>query len=683
MVSIFSKFVQDAKTAPLLTLEQFSCEKVRIPAGDYKDLKFKSERQPYCRLWFNAIDQGDTPYNTFIGLGPTQSGKSLHCHVLPVMYHLFEVKENVIISAPLEATCESKWYKDFKHIFDANDQFAEMLPTQGPGARGGFAPIIQFKHGPFLRFMFGGGSDTARAEFPARVLAITEADGFAQSTKSKETDPITQLIGRTRHYGARKRIYMECTVTDENGRIWEEWLWSRGQIVLKCPHCRALIVPIEKFVRGQRIKDCWRESFSAWLEAKTELEAEKLSRWICPKCGKPWSEEERYQANLMGTIIFKGQSIKNNRIVGPMPETRTFSIRWSAVNNMFATAPYVGGEAWKAANTSREDTPELAQSQQVWAIPIDLRVEAADVLTDSDVERRALKEHKHNVIPDDHIAASFGVDIGKRAGHCIGLSAHTCGPSFISDDAESQLFPYRIHCFENRVIEIHSDEFSVEDAIPSALRDFRDALDKEFPDAIDQCFVDARYFPVPVYEGCRDTAETPFFRPVFGYGADQERGGNYRAPKKGTTNILYIGPEFHIEYRPADDIERVEINSSHWKGQVHNGFLLDPGTPRSISLYNPDKPRGHFTLCRHLTSERMERVYKLDKGVITLWKRVGVRPNHFLDAFMLALAALFFSIDANIRERRREEKEVLAENLTTKGRLTVKRFQLPATTRRH
>lgn len=45
-------------------------------------------------------------------------------------------------------------------------------------------------------------------------------------------DKITQLEARTRAYGRLKRIYMECTVSTEQGRTWQEY-----QAVLAAASC--------------------------------------------------------------------------------------------------------------------------------------------------------------------------------------------------------------------------------------------------------------------------------------------------------------------------------------------------------------------------------------------------------------------------------------------------------------
>jgi hypothetical protein len=50
------------------------------------------------------------------------------------------------------------------------------------------------------------------------VLAVTEIDGLDQSGgTSRESDKLSQLEGRTRAYGDRARIYLECTVSHDQG----------------------------------------------------------------------------------------------------------------------------------------------------------------------------------------------------------------------------------------------------------------------------------------------------------------------------------------------------------------------------------------------------------------------------------------------------------------------------------
>jgi phage terminase large subunit GpA-like protein len=114
--------------------------------------------------------------------------------------------------------------------------------------------------------MSGGGGDKSRAGFTSRVVVITETDGMDQpGLTSREADKITQLEARTRAYGSRKRIYMECTVSTEQGRTWQEYTQgTQSRIVLPCPHCKAWVSPE-------------REHLTGWQGADSQAAARQVS----------------------------------------------------------------------------------------------------------------------------------------------------------------------------------------------------------------------------------------------------------------------------------------------------------------------------------------------------------------------------------------------------------------------
>src|SRR4051794_18275410 len=103
-----------------------------------------------------------------------------------------------------------KWREDLLPVIEQS-RYRDLMPSQGGGSRGGKVETIQFNRGPTLKFMSGGGGDKSRAGFTSRVVVITETDGMDMpGQRSRESDKITQLEARTRAYGSRKRIYMEC-----------------------------------------------------------------------------------------------------------------------------------------------------------------------------------------------------------------------------------------------------------------------------------------------------------------------------------------------------------------------------------------------------------------------------------------------------------------------------------------
>src|SRR3954452_10121628 len=215
-------FLDQSRPRRLRTMRQFAEAEIVIPSGPFAGRRFRCARQPYTGLWFDQIDSGR--WSRCVATGPTQSGKSLSCFVIPLLYHLFELGETVICGLPDMDMAADKWREDLMPVIDRSDRFRSLLPSSGGGSRGGRVESVQFANGAMLKFMSGGGSDKSRAGFTSRVLVITETDGMDKAAgSSRESDKITQLEARTRAYGSRKRIYMECTVSTETGRTWREY----------------------------------------------------------------------------------------------------------------------------------------------------------------------------------------------------------------------------------------------------------------------------------------------------------------------------------------------------------------------------------------------------------------------------------------------------------------------------
>lgn len=88
-----STFLAQARPRPLRTMRTFAEEEIVIPDGPYVGRRFRCSRQPYTGLWFDQVDSGR--WNRCVATGPTQSGKTLSCFIIPLLYHLFEIQETV------------------------------------------------------------------------------------------------------------------------------------------------------------------------------------------------------------------------------------------------------------------------------------------------------------------------------------------------------------------------------------------------------------------------------------------------------------------------------------------------------------------------------------------------------------------------------------------------------------
>ena len=236
-------------------MRRFAEEEIVIAEGPYRG-RFRVDRQPAGGFYLDLLDSGR--WNRHVLTAPTQTGKTIYGFVLPILYHLFEIRETVIVGVPLMEMAKDKWREDIRPVIEAS-RYRDQIPRMGAGSRGGNFTAIKFRHGPTLRFMGGGGGDKTVAGFTSRVLVVTETDGLDLSgSKSREADRLKQLEARTLAYGSRKRIYFECTVSTKAGRTWQEYTkGTESQIAVRCRHCERWVVPEREDLFG------WQDADSA------------------------------------------------------------------------------------------------------------------------------------------------------------------------------------------------------------------------------------------------------------------------------------------------------------------------------------------------------------------------------------------------------------------------------------
>jgi phage terminase large subunit GpA-like protein len=128
------------------------------------------------------------------------------------------------------------------------------------------------------------------------VVVITETDGMDESGgTSREADKITQIEGRTRAFGDRARIYMECTVSTETGRTWQEYNGGTASaIAIRCPHCARTSPPSANTWSGGRVpRTCWRRAIRPASRARVRRDVDR---------GRAEGRERRLR------LIHKGQT---------------------------------------------------------------------------------------------------------------------------------------------------------------------------------------------------------------------------------------------------------------------------------------------------------------------------------------------------------------------------------------
>lgn len=622
-------FFASARSAGLRTIRRFAEEEIVIPDGPFEGQRFRCARQPYTGLLFDAIDSGIWP--RIVATGPTQSGKSLSAFVIPLLWHLFEIGETVICGLPDMDMAGDKWREDILPAIESS-RYREMLPVRGGGSRGGRVESIQFLHGPTLKFMTGGGGDKSRAGFTARVLVVTETDGMDSAGKnSREADKITQLEGRTRAYGARKRIYLECTVSVEQGRTWREYqAGTCSRIILPCPHCRGWVAPE-------------REDLHGWQEAENVLAARRVASFFCPACGESWSDGQRRAANEAARLIHDGQEILiDGQASGDAKDTDTLGFRWSAVNNLFVAAGDLGGDEWKGARARDRENAEKELRQFVWCLPaLPARLEILSLSEEAICRRQG--DTDEGQIPAGTTRVTLGADCGKRWLHWV-LCAW-------QDDARGRVVGYGAE-------PVAWDSAGIELAVLEALRRLGTSFADKQPAGgtmqtgwrnIDQAWIDSKWSDSTraVCQFCREQAAagrepsgSERWRPAQGRGASQKRNAwEGRALESGAV-IRHVGEGFHLKHSPTQQLHFADCDADYWKTSIHQRLTTPAGEAGAIDLYRaPILSHGEFA--RHLTAERQTEEFVPGKGNVIRWEKWR-KQNHWLDCLYLAAAAASF-----------------------------------------
>jgi len=608
-----------ARAPRLRSMRAFAAAEITLPDGPHRGRRFRCARQPYTGLWFDLVDSQAWP--RMAAVGPTQSGKTLAAFIVPCLYHLFEIGENVICGVPDMRMAGDKWREDLLPVI-RRTRYAELIPSRGAGSRGGKVSEIEFRNGATLKFMSGGGGDKSRAGFTSRVLVVTEADGLdTPGSTSREADKLTQLEGRLRADPANRREYLECTASIEEGRIWQEYTTGTATAIrLHCPHCAAWVTPE-------------REHLLGWQDAEDEIAAEEAATFACPECAALWSEADRRLAHADAIPLHRGQEITaDGQVTGQAPRTRTLGFRWSGVNNFFTTAALMGAEEWRAARAVDEDGAEREMRQFVWALPAQ-PLEEAETPLDSRVLIQRRDKWPRGICPPDTEYLTVGADIGKRVGYWAAL-AYTASR--------------RIHLVEYGSFEIQSDDLGLTRAIVAALRDFRDRCAEGWP--VDgsgdyrqpnQVWVDSSYEPDTVRAWAKEAGHGPRgrFQPIRGQGASQRRNpASYRRPQRTTRAVRRIGTGWHLVRLDTPGAFHVLVDVDHWKTWTHARLATPADQPGALVFYSSLDQNEHTKLAKHLTAERQVTEYRAGKGHVTRWVQVS-RQNHWLDCVAYAGAA--------------------------------------------
>ena len=232
-------------------------------------------------------------------------------------------------------------------------------------------------------------------------------------------------------------------------------------------------------------------------------------------------------------------------MVGDLPPTKTLGFRWSAIDNPFATTADLGAEEWQAQRVVDPENAEKKQRQFVWCLPYDPPEVDLTPLSAEQVQGRAAA-FKKGVVPDDCVGVAIGIDTGKRMLHWEAKALRANGGAAVIEYGDHP---------------VDSDRMGTTQGLVQALTELRAYFSAGWRSESgqvwepSQVWIDSGYHEHTdaIYEFCRQANQglkvgSEVYRPSKGYGEGQLRMSRYVAPKSKTSEIRYIGKEYHISW---------------------------------------------------------------------------------------------------------------------------------------
>jgi len=382
------------------TMHEFAETEVKLPKGPRRGLYFDLDFAPFNKFIFDAMMD---PYWRKVSiLGPTQNGKSLLATNIPLLYYLFEEEEDVIFGLPTMDLASGMWVEKLRPVIE-DSQYAQYLPTKGAGSRGGKFTAVQFKNGANLRFMAAGGSAEQMSSHSAKVVLMTEIDKYDTSAgDGSEADPVSLIQMRADAFEDSK-IVMECTVTNEQGRIWQEAMvqGSGSEIYVACPYCK----------KHQTLE---REGLV--FDAADQVTAEKTARYQCSHCEEKWDNNDRLEALQDPLLVHKGQVVENGVVTGDLPPTKAFGMRYNVLHSPMQSLAKTAGQQWEADVTDLKEKKK-AMIQSKWSLPYVDEDAVRDQLNMQALRNKADgSDCQLGTVPDWADVLTFGTDVQK--GYC-------------------------------------------------------------------------------------------------------------------------------------------------------------------------------------------------------------------------------------------------------------------------
>lgn len=616
---------------------EFAEQVIVIPQGPHKDERWRRHFQPFAYWVLHLMDT--LGFRKFRGTGCVQSAKTFTLDIVNMLWHLFERRESVVFGIPQMEMAEQLWVQKIEPVFNMSPWLTQFLPTRGGGSKGGFSEQMRFTNGTYLTFMGGSGGDNRRSSVTAEVIIKTEVDRYDTPTeKSRETSAPEQMSARSESMGIQAFDYEECTVTDEDARIWSELGESTGTELWKqCVGCRQGVLP-------------GRDNLVGIDDAADVLTAGEEARFCCPHCGLVWEETDRRTMCRWENLIpvHRGQKLVVGddgvgHVEGEFPRKDMLGIRWNAFDNMFWSTAQIGMDEWRALYSKHPEEMETKREQFAWAKPRKPRITVISALTLRDVYSHG-GEVGRGIVPEATKWITRGVDLR-------GSQLHFVTRAWCSEDRQK----WWSRAFDMGVLDVEPETAGVIDAETKHVH-LRDALIKQlcslrdnkniYRDAkgtayvVNFTLVDGAWEEDTVFAFMLDLKArgVPGWMLYLGRGQSEPPGkGSYVEPRRvdpAKGPVVWNGEGCHIRISNKYNIPFCMGNSDHWKSFVRNGYKVSEGENGYLGTFEATthdekmllREYGKQTLAEKLNRRRVP-----GRGVVDVWTNDADRPNHFGD----------------------------------------------------
>ena len=195
-----------------------------------------------------------------------------------------------------------------------------------------------------ILYIAWANSPAALADNPICHVILDEAAKFPQAT-GKEADPYSLAKKRQRTFRTHSKLLIMSSPVGEGDIFDAEFeKGDKNERHAKCPCCGVYHI-----MRWANV-DLDKDEDGNLLDAEI-YRAGGHSRYVCPACGEPWDEYQRWDAQSSGRYAPEGCMVdKAGRIVGDVPVTTHHSCRITAfmLHPAFQTIDDLAGD-WAAA----------------------------------------------------------------------------------------------------------------------------------------------------------------------------------------------------------------------------------------------------------------------------------------------------------------------------------------------